>query len=332
MNTVASAARARAIPPAASIESIGWRSRIQAFAGSLLARRFDAVGGRRLLLYGVTALRFARLAHGVSARARIIVGTLRLALAEASAAGAERGRRPPTLRIPVDHGGRRMHFEVAGLSELEVLDEVFLQGEYELSMPEAPRTILDLGSHIGASLVALSAQFPEARLFGVEANRDTFARLRANAKMLSVVELRNVAVTGHDGTVSLRAGRDSWASSVLADDYDRPAKASMEEVPARTLGGLLEELGLERVDLLKVDIEGAEYEAFAAFEHWESIGTIVMEWHGDMLDRPLADLEALLPAHRVSATPLRDAPGRYFLRAEPVDQRCLRALAAPAPV
>ncbi len=150
----------------------------------------------------------------------------------------------------------------------------------------------------------------------MEANRDTFTRLQANTRTLPAVQLRNVAVADHEGTVSLGRGRDSWASSTLTNGVS--GQGDQEEVPCRTLDSLLDELVLERVDLLKVDIEGAEYEAFAAFDRWELIGTIVLEWHGDMLERPVSDLQALLPRHEVIATPLRGLPGRYFVRADPV--------------
>jgi FkbM family methyltransferase len=309
------AGRFRAIrPPSDSPERIaagGTRGRVRLLAGRLLARRFESSGGWRVLAYVASAPRFATLAHGIRARARIVVSTIWLALAEAVPGAALRR----TLRVPVDHRGRRMLFEIAGLSELEVLDEVFLQGEYEIALSEPPCTIVDLGSHIGASLLAFSTRFPQARLVGVEANRDTFARLQANTRMLCAAQLRNVAVTGRNGIVSLRAGRDSWASSVLAGESGRGDM----DVPSRTLSGLIEDLGLERIDLLKVDIEGAEYEAFASFDRWDMIGTIVLEWHGDMIGRPVSDLRALLPRHEVVASSLRDAPGRYFVRADPID-------------
>ncbi|MFL2545963.1 MAG: FkbM family methyltransferase [Candidatus Rariloculaceae bacterium] len=71
------------------------------------------------------------------------------------------------------------------------------------------------------------------------------------------------AVTGSDGSITLypRARRDGSASDVM---YTMVPEAGTREngveVPAYSVPTLMEKLGHDRIDLLKIDIEGAEYE------------------------------------------------------------------------
>lgn len=67
-----------------------------------------------------------------------------------------------------------------------------------------------------------------------------------------------VAIAAEDGPLRLQVTHDESSSSVSsANLYD--TDDSFIEVPGRTIASLQAELGDERIDLLKLDIEGAEY-------------------------------------------------------------------------
>jgi hypothetical protein len=63
----------------------------------------------------------------------------------------------------------------------------------------------------------------------------------------------------------------------------------------RTLSQVIREQGVERIDLLKVDVEGGEYDVLAGIEaeHWEKIAQVVAEAHEADLER----VKALLARH-----------------------------------
>jgi FkbM family methyltransferase len=70
-----------------------------------------------------------------------------------------------------------------------------------------------------------------------------------------------VAVGDHDGTIVLRPGkRPGWSTTVGGSEVDAVVDGDAEpiEVPLRRLSSLLPELGVDKVDALKVDVEGAE--------------------------------------------------------------------------
>jgi FkbM family methyltransferase len=180
------------------------------------------------------------------------------------------------LRVRVRYCGRVMRWAVADMSELEALAEVLGDESYAVSAALAPRTIVDLGSHVGSSILYFRCRYPEARIVGVEAHPKVFARLRRNVGDLPGVELLNVAVGARDGRTRFYPSRRTWGSTGRAD----VGGDVVIDVEQRSLDSLLGELAVDHVDLLKIDIEGMEYETLAAWSGLQArVGAIVGEFH-----------------------------------------------------
>ena len=72
------------------------------------------------------------------------------------------------------------------------------------------------------------------------------------------------AITTHDGTIRMQVTHDPGSQSVSAAGlYDSD---NWVEAPGRTVQSLMLEFGDERIDLLKLDIEGAEYEVLPTID------------------------------------------------------------------
>lgn len=68
-----------------------------------------------------------------------------------------------------------------------------------------------------------------------------------------------VAIGDEDGTVTLTLpGNPGWASTLSPEETGADPASETVEVPVRRLDTLLPELGIEHVDVLKIDVEGAE--------------------------------------------------------------------------
>ena len=190
-----------------------------------------------------------------------------------------------TLRLRIDDV--RVDWWVGPSSDFRVLEEVFTQQAYALPIPE-PEVILDLGSHMGASLLYFRARYPKARIIGVEPDPRTLERLRRNAVQLGV-EVIEAAVTAQDGDVVFYSAQQGWISTLhpngdwvtsLHRSQGRPVT-----VHGRSLDTLFDDLDLKTVDLLKIDTEGSEYEVLSASRRLPDIATIVGEFHGDRRTR-----------------------------------------------
>jgi FkbM family methyltransferase len=197
------------------------------------------------------------------------------------------GRR---YEVCFDHLDRHIRIAVADESELETIRDVFVEEDYRLDVEGPVRTVIDLGSHIGASVVWFHAVFPEARIIAVEPHPVTFQRLRHNVRDLDRIEAFNLAVSDHDGVVPLYAEDESWSTSL----YPRPGLRPAGEVRATTLDSLLASLGIEAVDVLKLDIEGAELPVLSSFRGLPSVRTVIGEFHPQFNECGLFDFFAAL--------------------------------------
>jgi len=128
-------------------------------------------------------------------------------------------------------------------------------------------TFVDVGANWGYFTLMMAEHVGSmGRVVAVEADPRIYAILERNAALNDLPQVRVVhaAAAAESGLLSLIGfdeHEDNWGTSRVAGGSG-PASASYE-VPARGLDELLDESGLDAVDLIKIDIEGAEALALA---------------------------------------------------------------------
>jgi FkbM family methyltransferase len=156
-----------------------------------------------------------------------------------------------------------------GSSDTELIYKILLRrglkGEYAIepgvlhAIGEV-RTVLDIGANIGVSAVYFAAAFPQARVFAFEPSPDNLAMLRRNTEPLGRVQTVPVALGEADGTLEFfasEAASNFGGFSRFAAGSDAARKTA---VPMRHAARQLAELGVERADFIKIDVEGSEWE------------------------------------------------------------------------
>jgi FkbM family methyltransferase len=171
-------------------------------------------------------------------------------------------------------------------ADLLAISEVLAGDEYAVDGLQ-PATIVDVGSHIGASIVFFRQRYPEAEIIGIEPDPRSFVKLRVNTAGISRVELHNCAIADHSGDALFYLPNQSWASSLVPMHGGQPHT----RVCVRTLDDII---GDRTVGLLKVDIEGAEYAALRAFRGLSLVRAIAIEYHAETCSASLAQLLDLL--------------------------------------
>jgi FkbM family methyltransferase len=150
-----------------------------------------------------------------------------------------------------------------GWSDVGVWDEVVVRGEYDFDLPAAATAIVDAGANVGVTACWYAWRYPGCRVVAVEPEPSNFALLAANAARRPAVTAVRAAVWPASGTVRLLDPHEgAWAFRVGSADARGDAGSSGDGVAAVTLDGLLAGHGLGHVDLLKVDVEGAELDIF----------------------------------------------------------------------
>jgi FkbM family methyltransferase len=153
-------------------------------------------------------------------------------------------------------------FAIAGDSFLEWALLFF--GPYE---PEITRllealvtpgaTALDIGANVGIHTITMAKRAGSGRVLAFEPQPQTVERLRANLALngLSQTEVVQVALLDRAGDVSLFAGTDCNRATSSLHEYQGWSSTAVE---GATLDDVLRERDVQRVDVVKIDVEGFE--------------------------------------------------------------------------
>ncbi len=129
-------------------------------------------------------------------------------------------------------------------------------------LAEEANVIVDVGAFVGYMTLLAALANRRARVVSLEPYTPTFHRLLRNLEINGVdnVDAVNLAAGSAAGTAVLHHARDGYSSgaSLNAAHLEALTDLASTEVPVRRLDSLLGELGLERVDLMKLDTETTE--------------------------------------------------------------------------
>jgi FkbM family methyltransferase len=151
-------------------------------------------------------------------------------------------------------------------SDIAVFRQVFIDYDYDSpNLPDSANVIVDLGANIGLATVFFATRYPGARILCVEPEAENFKCMVSNTESFgSRVTMRHAAVWTKDGLINLHteddAGRSlgAWGAQVSEN-----VETSKKMVSCYKMATLLDNSGFTGVDILKVDIEGAELELFS---------------------------------------------------------------------
>ena len=170
---------------------------------------------------------------------------------------------------------------------LERTLEPIRENWYFLHTPAQGATVVDVGAGDGLdSLVFSRTVGPRGRVLAIEAHPATCVLLEQTVRLnrLGNVTPLQYAVMDRPGTVSMvEAGGHRDEYTVIGNGS---AAAPAATVPAATLDELCAAQGVERVDLLKMNIEGAERYALPGAEATlERTSHVCVACHDFMADR-----------------------------------------------
>jgi FkbM family methyltransferase len=208
----------------------------------------------------------------------------------------------------------------------ELSRAVYVSGTYEPASLLAMKRILpeggvfiDVGANVGLySMLASRWVGPGGRVFCLEPSEREFQRLLAHLKLNrleNVVAIRQ-AVVERCGPVDLRVAEYPHAGHNTTSEqfvYGDVAASHSERVEGTTLDHVLHEARIDRVDLVKIDVEGGEHSVLAGATRL--LRDLRPSWIVELSSRsagdqaPPASLEVLFEArYRVFCLDAGDAP------------------------
>lgn len=197
-------------------------------------------------------------------------------------------------RIPTEYRLRSGLRVIDGTGTLPgTLAEVFVRRRY--GPLERMRTIVDIGANVGSFALYAAQSCPEARIFCYEPEQLNFSLLSHNLH-INGLDDRVAAFQSAVGSLSGDRVLAVGVSQVNAFDYLRDG-VNRQTVACTTVREIRCAHQLERLDLLKMNCEGAEYEIFESCSpaDYEGILNIRLEYHNvDAANRNGASLRRYL--------------------------------------
>lgn len=135
------------------------------------------------------------------------------------------------------------------------------------------RVIFDVGANVGRWALLAHESFPDAAIHCFEVMPSTAAELRRRTDGMPWIIVRDFGLADREGAVSLNHFPDN---DTLTSITEVPHRRPRIEVQGRVTTGdaYLEREGIQRVDFLKIDVEGAEHLVLQGFRESIAAGRI----------------------------------------------------------
>lgn len=160
-----------------------------------------------------------------------------------------------------------------GTTDQSVYDSIFLSKEYDLNLGN-PLFIVDAGAHIGLSSVFFASKYPESTVVAIEPEPSNFDILRKNAEKFKNIKIIQAGLWSRKTTLRIEnTNAATWSFKVIEDQ-------SGKGIQAIGVRDVMSQFNMDRIDVLKIDIEGSEVEVLSSSGSWiDSIRTMIIELH-----------------------------------------------------
>jgi FkbM family methyltransferase len=196
----------------------------------------------------------------------------------------------PTLKARCSDG-----FEMTIIPDDHIGRHLYLTGQFDRTIVEVLRSycrggerILDIGANVGYVSCALLHLVPQSRVVCVEPNPQVYRILAGNVAALGGDRAKalNLAVSDHDGTGAMTLHPGNTGANQIVDPAGAADGAT---IPVALISGpkLFELSGLDRLDLIKIDVEGHEQavlRSLAPVIQQQRPRAVVFEHEGNLAD------------------------------------------------
>jgi FkbM family methyltransferase len=143
--------------------------------------------------------------------------------------------------------------------------------------------VIDLGANIGVFTLNAALNNPNGIIYCFEPMEDNYQALtnnvNSNKKISTCIKMFEVAITNYNGTIDFNINKDSAFHSIV--NTNSSTIINTVSVKCQTFSSFLNKEQIDKVDFLKVDIEGSEYDMIYSLtdSDFNKIRKIVFEVH-----------------------------------------------------
>lgn len=175
-------------------------------------------------------------------------------------------------------GGQRLFLRTHS-TDFRVAEMILLHGEFRHIAAVAPKVIFDIGANIGAAAVFFAIAYPNATIYAFEPEKDNFALLEKNcANISNIVPIKKAIWNSQMMREIINRKTGEWGYTILPAEEETSGIGQVVE--CTTIKDFMDQAGLEKIDILKIDIEGCEREVFLNSGEWiDRVEIIIVELH-----------------------------------------------------
>ena len=180
----------------------------------------------------------------------------------------------------------------ADTSDIAMYWDIFNDQEYNFITSAQPETIVDAGANIGLASILFANRYPNTKIIAIEAEKSNFELLKKNVLPYKNIIPVHAALWSKNEDISLMdPGLDKCGFMTQDEKENRygseiPDKENVtlcHQVHGMTVDRIMQDYQLSKIDILKIDIEGAEKEVFTDTSAWiDSVNAIIIELHEGM--------------------------------------------------
>jgi len=167
-------------------------------------------------------------------------------------------------------------------SDIPTFVQVFISEQYRMNLPIVPKTIVDGGANVGLASIYFKSQYTESEIVAVEPDPENFEVLKQNLEPYNGITLLKAGLWNRPASLDIsdKYNMGKWAMVVEESADNNPNGLKTITIPE-----LMKNAGWETIDLLKLDIEGAERILFKDnYAEWlPKCKIIVIELHDWMV-------------------------------------------------
>lgn len=170
-------------------------------------------------------------------------------------------------------------------SDIGTYKQIFLSQEYKFETNSPPSLIIDAGANIGLTSIYFTNKYPNAKIIAIEPENENFKILQKNTCGYSNIQTIHAALWHQNGEIELfDPGLGNWGFMTSANKKSNTQEGVIRhKIRAITINKLISDQNIEKVDILKIDIEGAEKEVFSDTSAWiNKVDSMIVELHERM--------------------------------------------------
>ena len=170
-------------------------------------------------------------------------------------------------------------------SDVETFEQIFIRQEYNFVAKKPPEVVVDAGANVGYASIFFASKYPDAKIIAIEPEESNFQLLRKNAAPYKNIIPVQAALWNENGEINIiDPGLGNWGFMTAKEKNKENSTSNFcRKVKSITVDKIINDYGVDKIDIFKIDIEGAEKEVFSDSSAWiGKVNGLIIELHERM--------------------------------------------------